>query len=129
MDMFIISELLAWCNRIKGVEVKFANKSAYFSCMQLKLPIFPATATLISDCLGVYEKEGLIQYIVNGLPVYAHAKGDLKAFGISPVILFISNFAERPMCSGVFILVKAVLNVPIINSLNKGRPVFLGSTQ
>ena len=61
--------------------------------MQLKLPIFPATATLISDCLGVYEKEGLVQYIVNGLPVYAHAKGDLKAFRYIS-----SNFIHQQLC-------------------------------
>ena len=48
--------------------------------MQLKLPLFPTGCILISDCLGVYEKDGLVQYIVNGLPVYAHPKDDLKAF-------------------------------------------------
>ncbi len=42
--------------------------------MQLKLPLFPTGTTLISDCLGVYEKESIVQYIVNGLPVYAHPK-------------------------------------------------------
>ena len=61
--------------------------------MQLKLPLFPIGATLISDCLGVYEKEGLVQYIVNGLPVYAHAKDDLKAFRY-----ITSNFIHQGLC-------------------------------
>lgn len=61
--------------------------------MQLQLPLFPASATLISDCLGVYEKEGLVQYIVNGLPVYAHPKGDLNAFRY-----IISNFIHQKLC-------------------------------
>lgn len=61
--------------------------------MQLKLPLFPAGTTLISDCLGVYLKEGIVQYIVNGLPVYAHAKDDLKAFRY-----ITSNFIYQGLC-------------------------------
>lgn len=61
--------------------------------MQLKLPLFPTGCTLISDCLGVYEKDELIQYIVNGLPVYAHPKGDLKAFRY-----ITSNFIHQGLC-------------------------------
>lgn len=61
--------------------------------MQLQLPLFPGGATLISDCLGVYEKEGLVQYIVNGLPVYAHAKDDLKSFRY-----ITSNFIHQGLC-------------------------------
>ncbi len=61
--------------------------------MQLKLPIFPIGTALISECLGVYEEDGLIQYIVNGLPVYAHSKGDLKAFRY-----ITSNFIHQGLC-------------------------------
>ena len=61
--------------------------------MQLKLPLFPSGCTLISDCLGVYEKEGFVQYIVNGLPVYAHPSGDLKAFRY-----ITSNFIHQGLC-------------------------------
>jgi len=61
--------------------------------MQLKLPLFPTGCTLISDCLGVYEKDELVQYIVNGLPVYAHPKGDLKAFRY-----ITSNFIHQGLC-------------------------------
>ncbi len=61
--------------------------------MQLKLPLFPTGCTLISDCLGVYEKDDLVQYIVNGLPVYAHPSGDLKAFRY-----ITSNFIHQGLC-------------------------------
>lgn len=61
--------------------------------MQLQLPLFPSGCTLISGCLGVYEKEGLVQYIVNGLPVYAHPKDDLKAFRY-----ITSNFIHQGLC-------------------------------
>jgi transposase len=61
--------------------------------MQLQLPIFPKEATLISSCLGVYEKDGVVQYIVNGLPVYAHPANDEHAFRY-----ITSNFIEQKLC-------------------------------
>jgi hypothetical protein len=35
---------------------------------------------MISDRVGVHQQDGLVQYIVNGLPVYSHSKENLKAF-------------------------------------------------
>lgn len=64
--------------------------------MQLQLPIFPKEAKLISDRLGVYEHDGLVQYIVNGLPVYCHSKEDKKAFRF-----ITSNFIHQGLCRGV----------------------------
>ncbi len=61
--------------------------------MQLQLPLFPSGSKLISDCLGVYEKDGLVQYIVNGLPVYGHSRDDLKAFRY-----ITSNFIHQGLC-------------------------------
>ena len=61
--------------------------------MQLKLPLFPGGTPLISECLGVYEKNHLVQYIVNGLPVYAHPRDDLKAFRY-----ITSNFIHQGLC-------------------------------
>lgn len=48
---------------------------------------------MISSCLGVYEKDGLVQYIVNGLPVYAHSVNDHNAFRY-----ITSNFIEQKLC-------------------------------
>lgn len=64
--------------------------------MQLQLPLFPKEAKMVSDILGVYEKEGIIQYIVNGLPVYCHAKDDLSAFRF-----ITSNFIHQKLCRKV----------------------------
>ena len=61
--------------------------------MKLLLPLFPAGTKLISDSLGVYEKEDLVQYIVNGLPVYSHSKEDLNAFRY-----ITSNFIHQGLC-------------------------------
>jgi hypothetical protein len=64
--------------------------------MQLQLPLFPREAKMVSDRLGVYEKDNIIQYIVNGLPVYCHAKDDLNAFRF-----ITSNFIHQRLCRKV----------------------------
>lgn len=64
--------------------------------MQLHLPYFPKGTKMISADLGVYERDGLIQYIVNGLPVYAHPKDDLNAFRY-----ITSNFIGQGLCRKV----------------------------
>lgn len=64
--------------------------------MQLILPLFPREAKLINEQVGVYEHEGLVQYIVNGLPVYGHSKDDLNAFRF-----ITSNFIHQGLCRKV----------------------------
>jgi len=64
--------------------------------MQLLLPIFPADTLLINSNLGVYEREGIVQYLVNGLPVYAHAKDNNDAFRF-----ITSNFIHNGICRKV----------------------------
>jgi predicted transcriptional regulator len=64
--------------------------------MQLLLPIFPREAKLINDQVGVYEHDGLVQYLVNGLPVYCHTKEDINAFRF-----ITSNFIHQGICRKV----------------------------
>lgn len=64
--------------------------------MQLHLPIYPIDAKLINDHIGVYEKEGIVQYIVNGLPVYCHSRENLNAFRF-----ITSNFIHQGLCRKV----------------------------
>ena len=61
--------------------------------MQLMLPIFPADARMISKCLGVYERDSIVQYIANGLPIYSHASEDLQSFRF-----ITSNFINQGLC-------------------------------
>ena len=61
--------------------------------MQLILPIFPREARMISPLLGVIEREGLIQYIANGLPIYSHDKDNLAVFRVVTC-----NFIEQGLC-------------------------------
>ena len=64
--------------------------------MQLQLPIFSRETKLISNCVGYYTKEGIVQYIVNGLPVFAHGEGDLNSFRY-----IVSNFIDQGLCRKV----------------------------
>lgn len=64
--------------------------------MQLQLPIYPKETRLINEQLGVYEHDGLVQYIVNGLPVYSHSKEDINAFRF-----ITSNFIHQKLCRKV----------------------------
>ena len=61
--------------------------------MQLQLPLFPKEARLINDHVGVYEKDDIVQYIVNGMPIYSHAKDDVNAFRF-----ITSNFICQGIC-------------------------------
>jgi transposase len=64
--------------------------------MQLQLPIFSSETRFISDCVGYYTKEGIVQYIVNGLPVFAHGEDDLNSFRY-----IVSNFIDQGLCKKV----------------------------
>lgn len=64
--------------------------------MQLLLPIFPVNTKLINSSVGVYEREGIVQYLINGLPVYSHSKDDNDAFRF-----ITSNFIHQGLCRNV----------------------------
>lgn len=72
--------------------------------MQLLLPIFPKDTQMVSDRLGVYLNECLVQYIANGLPVYCHPSSDLNSFRY-----ITSNFIHQGLCRKVDI--QRVFNV------------------
>lgn len=64
--------------------------------MQLHFPYYPQDTKMISDRVGVYENDGIVQYIVNGLPVYSHSSSDLNAFRF-----ITSNFIYQGLCRKV----------------------------
>ena len=64
--------------------------------MQLQLPIFPKETLMVSDQSGVFTNDGLVQYIINGLPAYSHAISDRNSFR------FITrNFIHMGLCRKV----------------------------
>lgn len=48
---------------------------------------------MISSYLGVYENDGIVQYIANGLPIYRHTSEDLQSFRF-----ITSNFINQGLC-------------------------------
>jgi hypothetical protein len=64
--------------------------------MQLIFPFFPEECTMISKCLGVYTRDDIVQYILNGMPAYCHSKGDLTSFRF-----ITSNFISQKLCKNV----------------------------
>jgi transposase len=64
--------------------------------MQLQLPLFSRETKLISECVGYYTKDGVVQYIVNGLPVFGHGVEDINSFRY-----IVSNFIDQGLCKKV----------------------------
>jgi len=62
--------------------------------MQLRLPLYPKKATLLSEFIGVYEKESIVQYIINGVPSYAHKALDYRSFRY-----ITSNYIDMKLCN------------------------------
>jgi hypothetical protein len=58
--------------------------------------MFPKEAQLINEYVGVCEDDNIVQYIVNGLPMYSHTQDDLNAF-----CFITSNFIEQGLCRKV----------------------------
>jgi hypothetical protein len=52
--------------------------------------------TLINSYVGVYERDGLVQYPINGLPFYSYANDDRDAFRY-----ITSNFIHQGLCRNV----------------------------
>jgi len=48
---------------------------------------------MISNCLRVYEKDDIVQYIANGLPIYSHGLENLQSFRF-----ITSNFINQGLC-------------------------------
>lgn len=81
---------------------------------------------MISERLGFYVKDGIVQYIVNGLPAYAHRKGDHQSFRF-----ITSNFIDVGLCTQA--QVQRAFHVSITNVgrayklfKNKGSEGFFG---
>jgi len=48
--------------------------------MQLLLPIFPPEVKLITATLGVFARNGIVNYLHCGIPIYSHAAEDWNSF-------------------------------------------------
>lgn len=64
--------------------------------MQLLLPIFPVEVKLITPTLGVFARDGIVNYLHCGVPIYSHAAEDLNSFRYIS-----SNFVVQGLCKKV----------------------------
>jgi hypothetical protein len=64
--------------------------------MQLLLPIFPGEVKLITPTLGVFARDGIVNYLHCGVPIYSHAAADLNSFRYIS-----SNFILQGLCNKV----------------------------
>ncbi len=59
----------------------------------MSLPLFTSDTTLINDNVGYFSANGIVYYLLNGLPIYSHLESDIQAFRF-----FISNLVVRGLC-------------------------------
>jgi hypothetical protein len=48
--------------------------------MQLKLPIFPVGTQMITECLGIGKRDGVVTYLHCGAPTFTHIEDDYRSF-------------------------------------------------
>ena len=61
--------------------------------MQLLLPIFPRETKLLTETLGVFEKDDFIFYLHCGVPIYQHHREDMDGFHY-----ICSRFGRQKLC-------------------------------
>jgi len=61
--------------------------------MQLLMPIFSPEVKLITSTLGAFSRDGIVNYIHGGLPIYSHAETDLRSFRF-----ITSKFIQMGLC-------------------------------
>ena len=64
--------------------------------MQLLLPLYPETTKMIGNHLGVFEQDGIVHYLVHGLPAYCHDAESINSFRF-----ITSNFIHQGLCRKV----------------------------
>ncbi len=62
--------------------------------MQMQLPIFPGSTTLINPSVGFFEKDDFVYYLHNGSPIYCHEKNDLNSYRY-----ITANMVETKLCT------------------------------
>ncbi|MDR2971443.1 MAG: hypothetical protein LBU83_05890 [Bacteroidales bacterium] len=62
--------------------------------MQTVLPFFPENTKLINSCVGFFEKDGTVYYLLYGNPIYCHAKNDVNGFRFA-----LANLVRNERCT------------------------------
>ncbi|MBN2001127.1 hypothetical protein JW935_26515, partial [candidate division KSB1 bacterium] len=70
--------------------------------MQLLLPLFPNKIKLITATIGVFTKDGIVNYVLNGLSVFSHSENDNKSFRYITSKLILQGLCKRSGISKCF---------------------------
>lgn len=70
--------------------------------MQLLLPLFQRGIKLITATIGVFSKDGIVNYVVSGLPVFSHSENDIKSFRYITSKLILQGLCKRSDISKCF---------------------------
>jgi len=62
---------------------------------QMLLPIFPAEATPINECLAFFKKDGMVYYLQGSMPVFSHAENDTASFRLFTSQLYINGNCKQ----------------------------------
>ncbi len=63
--------------------------------LQMQLPIFPSSLTLINRQVGFQKKDGCIYYFCGQLPVFSHEEDDLASFRFITAQLVVSGNVKQ----------------------------------
>ena len=94
--------------------------------MQLLLPIFPIETKLITEYLGVYEKDGIIYYLHCGVPIHQHHKDDLHKFRYITSHLIMQGLCRQTDISRVFGVSGDSVSRNFIKYRKEGERAFFG---
>lgn len=70
--------------------------------MQLLLPIFPNDTKMITSSIGVFEKDDFVYYLLSGMPIHTHSKGDYESFRWITAKLVVQKLCKQTDISRCF---------------------------
>lgn len=70
--------------------------------MQTILPIFTTGTVLINHNVGYFKIDGLLQYVVNGLPIFSHNEDDLISFRFFTSVLISQGLCFQSEIASAF---------------------------
>lgn len=92
---------------------------------QMELPIFPAGTTIINRSLAFnHDLQGNVVYFYGHLPVFQHAKDDIRAHRLIMAQLYINGTAKQTELAKAFGINVIVIKRAVALYLNKGASGF-----
>lgn len=72
--------------------------------MQLLLPIFPPAVKLITHTFGVFVRDGIVNYLHCGVPIYSHAADDQNSFRYISSKFVLQGLCKKVEISRCFVI-------------------------